>query len=338
MSKTAAKTLIAAAIAAASVPAFAQGSITLYGIADVGIAITNFDDQTLTQVRENRTARWGIRGVEKLGGGLEAIFRLEGEIDMGTGQYGDGLFYRQAWAGFRDKWGTIRLGQTKDLYDDLSEQIDPFRNDGIFGDFSKRAWRVAVVKSRVSNSVTYESPKFYGFELDAQYSMDETADGSGNPGWSVAGTYGWKELSVWASYDRPTLTAAGPQPWAWFVGAAYKFGPVRVSGSYNHGNLNNATSKAPDTELDSYTLGLMWTVGPGVAKLAYSAMNSSVGNLNASVRDVHSWGIGYDYFLSKRTTLYAIGMLDTDGQYNSSTKKFVTGNTTGLQFGITHYF
>ncbi len=70
MSKTAAKTLIAAAIAATAVPAFAQGVI-LYGIADVGVAITNFDGQTLSQVRENRTARWGMRGAEQLGGGLE---------------------------------------------------------------------------------------------------------------------------------------------------------------------------------------------------------------------------------------------------------------------------
>lgn len=337
MSKTAAKTLIAVAISAASVPAFAQG-ITLYGIADVGVAVTNFDGDTLTQVRENRTARWGMRGVEKLGNGLEAVFRLEGEIDMSTGQYGDGLFYRQAWAGLRGAWGTARLGQTKDLFDDLSEYIDPFRNDGIFGDFSKRAWRVGIVKSRVSNSVTYESPKFYGLELNGQYSMDETADGSGNPGWSVSGIWNWKDLNVYGAYDRPTLTSAGPQPTAWFLGATYQFGPVLLSGSYNSGNLNDATAKTSDTELTSYTLGVKWNVGPGFAKLAYSSMDSSVGNKNASIRDLSAWGIGYDYVLSRRTTLYFIGMLESEGQYNSTTKKFVTGNTSGIQIGITHLF
>jgi predicted porin len=337
MRKTAAKTLIAVAISAASVPAFAQG-ITLYGIADVGVAVTNFDDQTKTEIRENRTARWGMRGVEKLGNGLEAVFRLEGEIDMGTGQYGDGLFYRQAWAGFRGAWGTARLGQTKDLFDDLSEEIDPFRNDGIFGDFSKRAWRVGIVKSRVSNSATYESPKMYGLTLNGQYSMDETADGSGNPGWSVSGMWDWRDLGVYAAYDRPTLTSAGPQPAAWFIGASYQFGPVRVSGSYNSGNLNDGTAKASDTELTSYTLGVKWNIGPGFAKLAYSNMDSSVGNKNASIRDVSAWGIGYDYVLSRRTTLYFIGMLESEGQYNSTTKKFVTGSTNGIQIGITHLF
>jgi len=337
MRKTAARTLIAVAISAASVPAFAQG-ITLYGIADVGVAATNFDGDTLTAIRENRTARWGMRGVEKLGNGLEAIFRLEGEIDMGTGQYGDGLFYRQAWAGFRGAWGTARMGQTKDLFDDLSEEIDPFRNDGIFGDFSKRAWRVGIVKSRVSNSVTYESPKMSGLSLKGQYSMDETADGTGNPGWSVSGMWDWKDLGVYAAYDRPTLTSAGPQPSAWFVGASYQFGTVRLSGSYNSGDLNDGTAKTSATDLTSYTLGVAWNVGPGVAKLAYSSMDSSVGNKNASIRDLSAWGIGYDYVLSRRTTLYIIGMLETEGQYNSTTKKFVTGNTNGIQLGITHLF
>jgi predicted porin len=331
------RSLIAAAVAAVSLPAGAQ-SIQLYGIADIGVAATHFDGNTLTAVRENRTARWGIRGGEKLWGDLEVLFRLEGEVDMGTGQYGDGLFYRQAWAGVRGGYGTVRLGQTKDLFDDLSEEIDPFRNDGIVGDFSKRAWRVAVVKSRVSNSVTYEAPKFYGLKLAAQYSMDETAPGVGNPGWSVSGMYEYRDFMALAAYDRPTLTSAGPQPEAWVVGAAYRFGPVRVSASYNSGDLNNATSKTPSTELDSYTIGVAWDVGPGVAKAVYSSMDSSVGNVNASIRDVSVWGLGYDYVLSRRTTLYFIGLLETEGQYDSSTKKFVTGNTTGVQIGITHVF
>jgi predicted porin len=335
MRKTAARNLIAVAIAATAIPAFAQ-NVVLYGIADIGVAVTNFDGDTLTQVRENRTARWGMRGAEKLGNGLEAIFRLEGEIDMSTGQYGDGLFYRQAWAGVRGPWGTARLGQTKDLFDDLSEEIDPFRNDGIFGDFSKRAWRVGVVKSRVSNSATYESPKMYGLQVNGQYSMDETPTGIGNPGWAVSAIYNWKDLGVYAAYDRPTITNADPQGTAWFIGASYQIGPVRLSGSYNSGNLNNGTAKTSETELDSYTLGVAWNVGPGVAKLAYSSMDSSAGNVNASIRDVNAWGIGYDWVLSRRTTLYFIGMLETDGQYNSTTKKFVTGDTKGIQIGITH--
>ena len=56
------------------------------------------------------------------------------------------------------------------------------------------------------------------------------------------------------------------------------------------------------------------------------------------MNDVSAAGIGYDYYLSKRTTLYLIGMYEGEGQYNSTTKKFVTGTTLGAQFGITHLF
>jgi predicted porin len=336
--KSLAKSLIAAAVAATALPAIAQSSVQIYGIADIGVAVTNFNDDTLTVVRENRTARYGLRGNEKLWDEMEVLWRLEGEVDMSTGQNPDGLFYRQAWLGLKTRYGLGRLGQTKDLFDDLSEYIDPFRNDGIFGDYSKRAWRVGLVRSRVSNSFTYEAPKVYGLKFAAQYSLDETVPGVGNPGWSVMGQYEYRDLMLLASYDRPTLTSAGPQGEAWVVGAAYQFGAFRVSASYNHGDLNNATATVPATELDAYTLGLTWNVGPGQAKAAYSRMNSNVGNVNASIRDLSTAGIGYDYYLSKRTTLYLIGMYEGEGQYNSTTRKFVTGTTTGLQAGITHLF
>jgi len=337
MRKGISRSLIAAAVAAIAIPAAAQ-NIQLYGIADIGIAVTNFDGDTLTNVRENRTARYGLRGNEKLSSDIEVLFRLEGEVDMSTGQNPDGLFYRQAWLGVKTQYGIGRLGQTKDLFDDLSEYIDPFRNDGIVGDFTKRAWRVGVAKSRVSNSFTYEAPNLSGLKLAGQYSMDETTDGSGNPGWSVAGVYEYHDLMLLASYDRPTLTSAGPQPEAWFVGAAYQFGPVRLSASYNSGDLNNATAKTAATDLKAYTVGVAWSVGPGVAKGVYSSMDSSAGNVNASIRDLSVWGLGYDYPLSRRTTLYFLAVYEGDGQYNSTTKKFVTGTTTGAQFGITHFF
>lgn len=332
------RSLIAAAVAAITLPAMAQQNVQIYGIADIGVAVMNFDGETTTYVRENRTARYGLRGNERISPSIEVLFRLEGEVQMDTGQNPDGLFYRQAWLGVRTPYGLGRLGQTKDLYDDLSEYIDPFRNDGIVGDFTKRAWRVGVARSRVSNSFTYEAPNFSGLKLSAQYSLDETVPGIGNPGWSVAALYEYRDLLLLASYDRPTLTAAGPQSEAWVIGAAYQFGPVRLSASYNSGDLNNGTATTKATEIDAYTLGVAWNVGPGVAKAVYSNMDSSAGNVNASIRDASVWGLGYDYPLSRRTTLYFLGVYESEGQYNSTTRRFILGSTKGAQFGITHLF
>jgi predicted porin len=42
------------------------------------------------------TSRWGLRGSEDLGGGLKAVFNLEGGILMDTGAQDGALFKRQA--------------------------------------------------------------------------------------------------------------------------------------------------------------------------------------------------------------------------------------------------
>lgn len=331
-------TLAAAAVAAISMPAAAQ-NVEIYGIADVGIAVTNFDGQTTTAVRENRSGRWGIRGSEKLGGGLQVLFRLEGDVDFGTGQIDPtdsttGLFARQAWVGLKGDFGTVRMGRTKGLFDDLSEEIDPFRNDGIVGDFTKRAWRVNVAESRVSNSVTYEAPKFAGFEAKAQYSFDETPGQSGAAGWSLSGAYQLRDLTLIAAYDRPITAAGKIQPEAWLVGAAYQFGPVKLSASYNSGDMNDAAA----TKVEGYTVGAAWEIGNGIVKGVWSKMDTNVpvAKWSHKVRDMNVFGLGYDYPLSKRTTLYSMVVYETEGQ--RPVKTFIEGTTKGAQVGITHRF
>lgn len=325
-------TLIAGLLAAAT-PALAQ-NVQVYGIADAGIAVTNFDGKTTTAVRENRTARWGLRGAEKLGGGLQVIFRLESEVDMGTGRTDEekGMFARQAWVGLKsDTWGTVRIGQTKGLFDDLSEEIDPFRNDGIVGDFTKRAWRVDVAESRVSNSVTYEAPKLAGLEVKTQYSFDEVAGQTGSAGWSVSGLYERRDLTLVAAFDRPITTAGEKQSQAWMLGVAYQFGPVKLSAAMNRGEV-----KAKNIENDGYTVGLAWELGNGIVKGVWSKMDTTAEKWTSKSRDLNVFGLGYDYPLSKRTTLYSMAVYETEGQRPEKT--FIVGKTKGAQVGITHRF
>lgn len=57
--------------------AHAQSSVTLYGIADVGIEHINNTNTGGAQTREASGnlsgSRWGLKGVEDLGGGMKAI-------------------------------------------------------------------------------------------------------------------------------------------------------------------------------------------------------------------------------------------------------------------------
>ena len=73
--------------------AFAQASVTLYGVADVGVEYANH-----------------------LGGGLRAVFALESgfSVDDGKSTQSSRLFGRQAWIGLSNAYGTLTAGPSYD--------------------------------------------------------------------------------------------------------------------------------------------------------------------------------------------------------------------------------
>ncbi len=93
----------ATAIAFACQSAFAQSSVTLYGVADVSVryltnANANNDGKfymTNDQRHDHTTngtitnSRIGLKGTEDLGGALKAIFQLESGVELENGQYSD---------------------------------------------------------------------------------------------------------------------------------------------------------------------------------------------------------------------------------------------------------
>ncbi len=82
------KSLIALAALAAT-GAFAQSSVTIYGVADVGYRSAKWTDAGTDRARANGVAdgamagnRFGFRGTEDLGGGLKAGFVIEQGISL----------------------------------------------------------------------------------------------------------------------------------------------------------------------------------------------------------------------------------------------------------------
>ncbi|MDO9142680.1 porin [Rhodoferax sp.] len=65
-----------------------DSSVTLYGLADVGItSVSGLKAGTVTQVASGimEGSRWGIKGTEDMGGGYKAIFNLEARVELDTG-------------------------------------------------------------------------------------------------------------------------------------------------------------------------------------------------------------------------------------------------------------
>ncbi|HEY5635200.1 MAG TPA: porin, partial [Burkholderiaceae bacterium] len=79
------KSLIAVAVAAAlPAAAFAQSSVTLYGVVDLSLSKANQGGKTQMSgngLLNNGTGRIGVRGTEDLGGGLKVSFNYEQGIN-----------------------------------------------------------------------------------------------------------------------------------------------------------------------------------------------------------------------------------------------------------------
>lgn len=74
--------------------AYAQSSVTLYGLVDAGFyRASNTAGGTQSQLASGlmEGSRWGLRGEEALGGGMRAIFTLENRFEVDTGSVSNRL-------------------------------------------------------------------------------------------------------------------------------------------------------------------------------------------------------------------------------------------------------
>ena len=113
--------LFAAAVAAlAAGGAYAQSSVTLYGVVDAGVEYQNHQpgvsgshDVVRLNSGNMSGSRWGLRGVEDLGGGLKTTFRLSTRFDLDTGLTEDypkkPFWHDESTVGLQGNWGHLRL-------------------------------------------------------------------------------------------------------------------------------------------------------------------------------------------------------------------------------------
>lgn len=308
--------LFAAAVAAlAAGGAYAQSSVTLYGVVDAGLTYANkvpngngggssrfgLDSGNLSG------SRWGLRGVEDLGGGLKGIFDLESgfNVDNGTSAQGGRLFGRAAYVGLQGQWGQLTLGRQQNLLYDFSLIYDP---NAVATRYSVAA-QDAFMAGRADNAVKYIGT-FGGLSVNALYSFNR--DGNEQAGlnklgreWSLGANYAGGPFGVGVVYDQSNSTAVGTvdnKEQRATIGGTYAFGPAKLYAGYRWYKANYATI-AGNGNLRSnlYWAGLGYQVTPALSLMgtAYYQQfkNSNAGNPWLFV-------VGSDYALSKRTDAY----------------------------------
>jgi predicted porin len=206
-------TTLLGALAAAllSSSAFAQNSVTLYGMIDAGLMYTNNVSKSgahgaLLQATSGNIngSRFGIRGRESLGDGINALFVLENGFNVQNGKLGQDnrLFGREAWVGLSsDRYGFAAVGRQ---YDSVVDYVAPLSAES--GSFGKSSFAHPFDNDnladslRFSNAVKYASPNFAGLQFGGLYALSNSTGFSANRAWSVGASYTNGPLSLGAGY------------------------------------------------------------------------------------------------------------------------------------------
>lgn len=210
MKRVASSHAIGALLAVATSSAFAQSSVTLYGLVDTAIryqtnAAPDGKDLIGMTVGPETHSRWGLRGSEDLGGGLSAIFRLENGFELGDGKLHvpNTLFSRQAYVGLSSsQFGSVTFGnQYAPLYDTMGDIFDPMT----VGDYWQDSWMYNGIGNylTVPNSVKYKFSS-NGLSIDAIYGFGNHAGAMGlDSTYGVELTYARGPASINAGSSRP---------------------------------------------------------------------------------------------------------------------------------------
>ena len=229
-------------IVCAASPVSAQTSI--YGLLDIGYGITNGGNAEgapgragkLQQLGNARwTSRWGIKGKEALGNGINIYFQFESSIDPETGHNGGG-FDRTAILGLSGDFGSLQLGRQAALLDDTLSAFSITGDPNIAAATYNAGIGSGQRYSRYDSALTYKSPDFSGFTFGVQYVTQNDLASAGVQGaggdknlFALALNYSYKKLNIGASIESKPYSGSNI---AWGVGASYDFGSFIVSGGY----------------------------------------------------------------------------------------------------------
>ncbi|HMA09390.1 MAG TPA: porin [Ramlibacter sp.] len=374
------KYFLLSAIGLACAAAQAQSSVTMYGVVDVNLQ--RFDaggvgKSTMVGNGGLSTSRIGLRGVEDLGGGLNAGFWLEGSInpDTGEGRASNSFnqpitgiaqpagreafkFDRVSYASLAGGWGEVRLGHDFIPTHWSSIFFDPFNANGVAraGNLTFAGVLAAALPTAItgSNAVEYWLPNNIG----GIYGMAMAGAGenvSGTPN-SQDGNFGGARIgyatgpfdvavAMTRTHNSPTA-AIGNYTHA-NIGGTWNAGPVRLFALYN---VVKVDLTGGEVRKNTAELGAIIPVGVGLIRMSYAVLDDrsdgALHNANGSARssnDAHQWGLGYVYNLSKRSALYGTyASLSNSGQANYT----VSGNraplpgqaSSGLELGVRHTF
>ncbi|MBA9902053.1 porin [Burkholderia cepacia] len=361
-------------------PVYAQSSVTLYGIIDTGVEYVSHANAAgdgvfrMPAITGSLPSRWGLRGVEDLGGGLKALFTLENGFNVRGGDIGQGgrLFGRQAWVGLSSNYGNLTFGRQYTMtYIALLE--NEIMGPAIYSLGSLDAY---VPSARSDNSIVYKGT-FSGLTVGLTYSFGRDSAGTGNsPGqgtcagpvagdfqqckqWSAMLKYDTSHFGAVVSYDQQrggtnaaanffdgvattTIPSSGDRDTRIQANAYVNYFGAKVSGGWLGRWVEPGNPAVASVRSDIYYLGAQYFVTPAfiVDGAVYRVINAEH-DTRATLGTVRT-----TYLLSKATAVYAqVGYLGNSAHARYSVSSGGPGatpaagsNQTAAMLGVKHLF
>lgn len=346
------KKLIVVALAAAialPVPALADNAnFTFYGKVNVDVESVKSDKvaaaTTATSLNrlQSNASRFGFKGSEDLGDGLQAIYQFEAQVDSVNDKNTKVPFngIRNSHIGLKGDFGTVFAGNWDTPFKTVHNKIELFDNTTVFSAINL----VGVTgnnknyNTRQNNVIQYWTPKLGDFNVQVSYALDSAKTATVNKtALSLSGTYENDMLYAGLGYEsRADQTTTTKSDSAMRLLGAFKFpnGQVGIMVE-NMSVANSLTTTASQRNMElagSYKIGNI-NLGASYAK-------------NGNYNDVTNTGakqlsLRYGYGFSKRTELYAAYTEltnDTSASYGFYTGLAAGSKLSGLGLGLIHSF
>jgi GBP family porin len=313
--------------------ATAQGSVTLYGRADVSFDQVSIKSSTRSRsvtALSNDGSRFGMRGTRELGEGLTANFNVESgfAIDTGASTQGGVLFGRTAWVGLSSaSLGDVRFGRNNIPMDDVAWEYDSFYAAG-----TGALWALQPYAARVNNSIKYISPTLGKIQFRGLVSAAEGVAGVGGEQFGVSAQYRDKPFDIAFAHTivkDPTLTLSERKET--YLGGALKFNGPRIVASIYQRNDQGAA------KLSTSNIGGNLPLGGGDLRVSLTRTTQGVESTDQS-------SVGYWYPWLKHTFVYgAVSLQKNSANRNAAINPSFVVKANGddivaTQIGIRHNF
>jgi predicted porin len=335
----------------AATASFAQSTVTLYGVVDMGYnttklstgATVNAKNAGLNSIQSG--SRFGFKGTEDLGGGLKANFVMEYGVQPDEAT--TSMANRQSFIGLEGGFGVLNIGRQYTLIHGVQGAMDPNGNATAAG------WLAGLTNSvRFDDMIAYTTPSISGFTatlgMGLAGSETSTAAGATKAGdvTTVAAAYANGPLTVRAAYEvtkKTALSVTEPGDAAatafsdaladrkmTSIGASYDLGVAKVSYLNTSAKAGSAADNAKAT-----TNNFGVTVPMGAVTLGASLSNGKITDTGTTFGKATGYQLGASYALSKRTNAYAfLGEAKSKPTGNAA----ANGKHSTMAVGLRHSF